>query len=147
MRIINFSCRFIIKAAPAPRRKDKYLGNVIINEQKVPAVRRHQVISHINFACWVIIMLLMSSANFFIKFFQEHCKSDKMLLIIDFVCWLFSKLTFFKKYFWNTSGVSNSLDPEENGYSVGPDLGLNCLQGNQQTTIGKKFLLGDLLLK
>ena len=25
-----------------------------------------------------------------------------------------------------------------------PDLRLNCLQGNQQTTIGKKFLLGDL---
>ena len=66
-----------------------------------------------------------------------------MLTSADF----FSKLTFFKKYFRNTSRVSNSLDPEEKGYSVRSDLCLNCLQGNQQTTIGKKFLLGDLLLK
>ena len=30
--------------------------------------------------------------------------------------------------------MSNSLDPDQARHFVGPDLGPNCLQGNQQTT-------------
>ena len=33
-----------------------------------------------------------------------------------------------KKYFRNTITVSNSLDPDQDRRSVGPDLGPNCLQ-------------------
>ena len=33
-----------------------------------------------------------------------------------------------KNYFRNTIGVANSLDLDPAGYSVGPDLGPNCLQ-------------------
>ena len=34
--------------------------------------------------------------------------------------------TFSKNYFWNT--LSDSLDPDQDRHSVGPDLGQNCLQ-------------------
>ena len=44
------------------------------------------------------------------------------------VCWFFSKSTLSKNSFSNTIGVSNSLDPDQARHSVGPDLGLNCLQ-------------------
>ena len=51
-----------------------------------------------------------------------------MLLVLtaDF----FSKLTFSKKSFRNTIRlrVSNSLGPDQDGHSVSPDLGSNCLQ-------------------
>ena len=40
----------------------------------------------------------------------------------------FSKLTFSKNSFRNTIRVSNSLDPDQDLHSVGPDLGPNCLQ-------------------
>ena len=33
-----------------------------------------------------------------------------------------------KKYFRITIRVSNGLDPDQDPRSVGPDLGLNCLQ-------------------
>ena len=48
----------------------------------------------------------------------------------------FSKLTFFQKHIFQEHyiRVSNSLDLDEDGHSVGPDLGLKCLQGYQQTT-------------
>ena len=39
------------------------------------------------------------------------------------VCWLFSKLTFSKIYFWDTIRVSNSLDPDKVRRFVGHDLG------------------------
>ena len=38
------------------------------------------------------------------------------------------KLTFSKKSFRNTIRVSNSLDPDQAGHFVGPDLDPNCLQ-------------------
>ena len=41
---------------------------------------------------------------------------------------IFSKLTFLKNSFRNTIGVSNGLDPDQDGHVVGPDLGPNCLQ-------------------
>ena len=47
-------------------------------------------------------MLLLSSADFF-------------------------KITFFKNSFSNTIRVSNSLDPNQDRQSVGPDLGPNHL--------------------
>ena len=39
----------------------------------------------------------------------------------------FSKLTFSKKSFRNTIGVSYSLGPDQDRHSVCPDLGPNCL--------------------
>ena len=44
------------------------------------------------------------------------------------VCWFISKSTFLKIFIRNTIRVSNSLDPDQAGRSVGPDLGQNCLQ-------------------
>ena len=44
------------------------------------------------------------------------------------VCWIFSKSAFLKISFRNTTWVSNSLDPDQAGQNVGPDLGPNCLQ-------------------
>ena len=41
---------------------------------------------------------------------------------------IFSKSTFSKNSFRNTITVSNSLDPDQDRRSVGPDLGPNCLQ-------------------
>ena len=37
-------------------------------------------------------------------------------------------LLFKKNYFRNTIRVSNSLDPDQDRPTVGPDLGPNCLQ-------------------
>ena len=39
---------------------------------------------------------------------------------------LFSKLTFSKASFRKTTKMSNSLDPDQDRLSVGPDLGPNC---------------------
>ena len=47
---------------------------------------------------------------------------------------IFLKINFFENYFRNTIKVSNSLDPDQAGQFVGPDLGTNCLQ---------KFLADD----
>ena len=45
-----------------------------------------------------------------------------------FCCLLiFSKSTFLKNSFRNTIRVSNSLNPDQAGQNVGPDLGPNCL--------------------
>ena len=41
---------------------------------------------------------------------------------------IFSKLTFSKNSFRNTTRVSNGFDPDQDRLSVGPDLGQNCLQ-------------------
>ena len=38
----------------------------------------------------------------------------------------FSKLTFSKASLRKTTKVSNSLDPDQDQHSVGPDLGPNC---------------------
>ena len=45
------------------------------------------------------------------------------------VCEFFLKNQLFqKKSFRNTTRMSNSLDPDQAGHFVGPDLGPNCLQ-------------------
>ena len=41
---------------------------------------------------------------------------------------LFSSAYFIKNSLRNTIRVSNSLDPDQAGQKVGPDLGPNCLQ-------------------
>ena len=61
-------------------------------------------------------MLLFSSADFF-----------------------FSKLAFSKSSFRNTIIVSNSLDPEQAHYYVGPELGPICLQSLSADIKGKKL--------
>ena len=58
----------------------------------------------------------------------------------------FSKSTSFQNSFRNTTRASNSLDPDQARYYVGPDLGPNCLQRLQQTTlVGKVLALKALL--
>ena len=41
---------------------------------------------------------------------------------------IFSKSTFLKNSLMNTIRTSNSLDPDQAGHFVRPDLGPNCLQ-------------------
>ena len=42
---------------------------------------------------------------------------------------LLSYADFFSKFtFWNTIRVTNSVDPDQDRHSVGPDLVPNCLQ-------------------
>ena len=60
-----------------------------------------------------------------------HVTSASWVIFHDFffvVCWLFSTLTFSKKSFSSTIGVSNSWDQDQVWHSVGPDLGPNWLQ-------------------
>ena len=54
-----------------------------------------------------------------------------------FCCLLiFFKINFFEKFFQKyPASVLNSLDPDQARQYVGPDLGPNCFQGNQQTTL------------
>ena len=42
-------------------------------------------------------------------------------------------LTFFKMNFFEKLFQKISLDPDQDGQSVGPDLGPNCFEGYQQT--------------
>ena len=44
------------------------------------------------------------------------------------ICILFSKIIIFKKLFRNIIRESNSLDPDQEWHSVGPNLGPNLLQ-------------------
>ena len=68
-----------------------------------------------NSAYWIILHVFLSSAVFF-------------------------KINIFKKSSRNTIRVSISLDPDQARHFVEPDLGLNCLQKNQQTTQVSKEL-------
>ena len=63
------------------------------------------------FAFWVIFQAFLPSADFF------------------------SKLFFSRNSFRNTIRVSNGLVPDQDRSFVGPDLGPNCLQSYQQTTV------------
>ena len=54
-----------------------------------------------------------------------HAVQLIMLLLLSAY---FFNINFFKNSFENTIGVSNSLDPDQDQHSVGPDLGPNCLQ-------------------
>ena len=49
----------------------------------------------------------------------------------------FSKLTFSKSSFGNAIKVSNSLDPDQDQHSVGPDLCPNCLQRFQRSPLSR----------
>ena len=40
----------------------------------------------------------------------------------------FFQINFSKKSLWNAIRMSNRLDADQAQHSVGPDLGLNCLQ-------------------
>ena len=55
----------------------------------------------------------------------SHCMLDNFAF---FVWSCFKKSTFLKNSFKNTIRVSNSLDPDQAGPMVRPDLGPNCLQ-------------------
>ena len=47
---------------------------------------------------------------------------------------LFFQNHFFENSFRNLTRVSNSLDPDQDQHSAGPDLGPNCLKDYQQMT-------------
>ena len=75
------------------------------------------------FACCVIPMsyfIMVSVVEIFAHWLMFHA--------FVVVCRLFSKQTFSNNYFRNNIRVSNGLDPHQDRHSVGPDLGLNCLQ-------------------
>ena len=63
---------------------------------------------------------------------HKATKQTKTIYFIHmFICRLqifFSKSTSLKNSFRNTIRVSNSLDPDQAGHFVLPDLGPNCLQ-------------------
>ena len=49
-------------------------------------------------------------------------------VIFGVVCWHFSKWTLSKNSFRSTIRMWNRFDPDQDGHSVGPDQGPNCLQ-------------------
>ena len=61
---------------------------------------------------------------------------------------IFFKINFLENSFRNTIRVSNSLDPDQAGCFMGPDLGLNCLQRLSEDDTGRQGLisLGGLSL-
>ena len=73
------------------------------------------------FANWVVLNAFLSSADFL------------------------QKLTLSKNSLRNTIRVSNSLDPDQTQHFVEPDLGANCLQGYQQTTLVGKELWNQIV--
>ena len=58
-----------------------------------------------SFACCIIFMHLLSSADFNFFFLNKH----------------------FQKFFQKTFRMSNGFDPDQDQRSVGPDLDSNCL--------------------
>ena len=61
-----------------------------------------------------------------------------------FCCLLF--FVFFKiAFLWNTTRVSNSLDPDQARRSVGSDLGPNCLQKLAADDTSKQKSISKLL--
>ena len=47
----------------------------------------------------------------------------------------FFEINFFKNSFRNTVTLSNYLDPDQDRFSIGPDLGPNCLLYQQTTKV------------
>ena len=62
--------------------------------------------------------------------FQLQFKRTSLSLCMrgNFACFFFFRMLIFKKSFRNTIRVSNSLDPDQAGHFIGPDVGPNCLQ-------------------
>ena len=56
-----------------------------------------------------------------------------------------SYLTLWILDFFNTIRVSNSLDPDQARYFVGPDLGPNCLQRLSADNKGKELSTEQLV--
>ena len=67
------------------------------------------------------------SSNMKNPWLAELCKLGNLAcFLVDYQ--FFSKSIFLKNSFRNTIIISNSLDPDQAGQNVGPDLGPNCLQ-------------------
>ena len=74
--------------------------------------------------------------------------SETLHLSIDFQCFLsFSKSTFSKITFRNTTRVSNSLDPDQARQFVGPDVDPNCLQGSSADDTVRQIVMPFLVTK
>ena len=56
------------------------------------------------------------------------CPSGKFILLFCRLLIFFQIQHFHKNSLRNTIRVPNSLDPDQAGHSIGPDLGPNCLQ-------------------
>ena len=68
------------------------------------------------------------------------------VIFLHFCCRLmiFFKIKFSKNSFRKTIRVSNSLDPNQDRHSVGPDLGANCLQrltADEKSSLATKGLI------
>ena len=65
----------------------------------------------------------------------------------NFSCFCECLSTFVKIHFsknsFNAIQVSNSLDPDQDQYSVGPDLGSNCLQKLSADAVSKERVKCD----
>ena len=59
-------------------------------------------------------------------------------LLIFYILFFFSKITFFEKNIRNTIKMSNSLDPDQPRHFVGPDLGTNFLLRSSADDTGKQ---------
>ena len=70
---------------------------------------------------------------FHILYISHGCIPLTLCMLGDFSCFyrlllFFSKLIFSENSFRNTIRVTNSLDPDQDRHSVGPDLGPNFLR-------------------
>ena len=61
------------------------------------------------------------------------------------VCWIFFKITFFKKFFQEYLRVSNILDQDQARSFVGPDLVPTCLQRLSADDISRQRVNIDVL--
>ena len=95
------------------------------------------------FFIWLSVKYLLSKSIYVItlspyvamfSWFSMKIRIDSKYLRRNFskinsgVCWIFFKKIFSKNLFRNTFRVSNSLESDQAGHIVGPDLGPNCLQ-------------------
>ena len=67
-------------------------------------------------------------------------------LIIPSLFIIVPYFTFWMLDFFNAIRVSNSLDPDQAGHYVGPDLGQNFLQMLSADIAGKEFNTNNLLV-
>ena len=88
---------------------------------------------HSNALVLLLFFLLLHLCGLF--FIKHHCHSRNLTLCMlgnfsCFYCLLLTsiKIGFSRNSFRNTIRVANSLDQDQVPHSIGPDLGLNCLQ-------------------
>ena len=80
----------------------------------------------------------------------RHLFFHRKTILVLYAFWsadFFSNSTFSKNYFWNTTRVSNSLDPGQAQLFVRPDLGSDCLQRLSADNTSRQRLLTLCILE